>query len=109
MKSNIVAAVAGGLVLGAAVFLPMGANAINHEVQQVTQSEQKLSDPAVNVAATDVTSSVDDESRVAAVTPITATEPTSTPAPSAVAGPTFGSGDDEDSNDDDSEGEEGDD
>ena len=102
--SNVVAAVAGGLVLGAAVFLPLGANALNQEVQQVTKAQEKIAESASDQQ--DVTGS-DVQVDPAAVDPIV--DPTPTPVP-VVSTPTFGSGDDdEDSNDDDSYGDDSED
>jgi hypothetical protein len=104
--SNVVAAVAGGLVLGAAVFMPIGANALNQEAQQVTQAQEKIAATASDQQITDVIPG-DVQVDAAAVDPIS--EVTTSPAPIATT-PTFSSDDDdEDSNDDDSYGEDSED
>ena len=100
--TNVAAAVAGGLVLGAAVFMPIGANALNQEAKQVSQVQEKIAATASDQQSTDVVPGgvqVD----AAAVDPIS--DPTATPTPE-VSAPTFSAGDDdEDSNGDDSFGE----
>ena len=104
--TNVAAAVAGGLVLGAAVFMPIGANALNQELQQVTQtqSSQKVAESNAGQA---LESSIDSDhvrenSKPADLTPTPGANPgesaTQTPAPS----PTFSS-EDEGSGDDDSQ------
>ena len=115
MKSNLVAAVAGGLVLGAAVFLPMGANAINQEVKQISNAQSKIAAPVNGAQASDELASGDqyaqDSVAPAAIDPIATTDPAVTPTPDPIATPlpTFSGGDDdEDSNDDDGFGDDSD-
>ncbi len=98
MKSNVIAAVAGGLVLGAAVFVPLGANAINQEIKQVSTSQEKVEAPTKIVADEPQTSN-DDLAQTAAIDPVVTPDPTVTPDPIAVTGPTFSSGDDDESDD----------
>lgn len=111
MKSNVIAAVAGGLVLGAAVFLPIGANAA-HVAEVNSASQAKVVAPAGEVAneqlASDSSNSVEAAGLdpIAAVDPTIATDPVATPDPIAVTPPAFSGGDDdEDSNEDDSHDE----
>ena len=111
MKSNVIAAVAGGLVLGAAVFLPIGANAV-HVAEVKPASQARVVAPSGEVAndplASDISNSVEAAGLdpIAAVDPTVATDPAATPDPIAVTPPAFSGGDDdEDSNDDDSQGE----
>ncbi len=109
MKSNVVAAVAGGLILGGAIFLPLGANAVNQEIKQVTASEQKVAGPSVDTKSDVTNSDAADVVQTAGLDPVVSPDPTPTPTPNAVTGPTFSAGDDEDSNDDDSYSEDSED
>jgi hypothetical protein len=103
--SNVVAAVAGGLVLGAAVFLPIGANAINQEAKQIAHSQEKVMAPSSDQATSEVTA-VDVQVDPAAVDMV-AVDPTTDPTPTpVVTTPTFSAGDDGDSQDE--HGEDGD-
>jgi hypothetical protein len=105
--SNVAAAVAGGLVLGAAVFLPIGANAINQEASRIAHYSEKVMAPSSDPVTTGVAAGdlqVDPaEVDPAAVDPTT--DPTPAPTP-VVTTPTFSSGDDGDSEDE--HGEDGD-
>lgn len=109
MNSKLIAAVAGGLVLGAAVFIPFGASAITQEIKQVSASQEKVA--AQSEATSDeLTAGTDNTVQPAGIDPVVAADPTATPDPIAVTTPTFSGGDDdEDTNDDDSYGDDSDD
>jgi septal ring-binding cell division protein DamX len=108
MKSNVIAAVAGGLILGGAIFLPMGANAVNQEIKQVTASDQKIAAPTAENSMDGQNAESNVSVQTAGVDPVVSPDPTQTPI--AVTAPTFSAGDDdEDSNDDDSYGEDSED
>ena len=98
MNSKLIAAVAGGLVLGAAVFIPFGANAITQEIKQVSAAQEKVA--AQSEATSDeLTAGAENTVQSAGIDPV------ATPDPIAVTGPTFSSDDDDDSadvNDDES-------
>lgn len=103
MKSNVIAAVAGGLVLGGAIFLPMGANANSHEVKQVSASQGNVA-ASTETSSDEIQTSSDDIAQAAGLDPVVSTDPI------AVTTPTFSSDDDdEDTNDDDSYGEDSED
>lgn len=110
MKSNVIAAVAGGLVLGGAIFLPMGANAINQEIKQVSASQEKVAAPSTETSSDELQVGSDNAAQTAGLDPIASTDPIAGTTPVAVTGPTFSSDDDdEDTNDDDSYGEDSED
>lgn len=98
MKSNVIAAVAGGLILGGAIFLPFGANAAHPGVVQVASSEQKVEAPSANLTLDGSSDESFDSVQAAGVDPMASTDQTSTPI--AITTPTFSSDDDDDEDED---------
>lgn len=109
MKSNVVAAVAGGLVLGAAAFLPLGAQAsAEHPAPAVSKSQEQAgvsrdvnseTSASVTIEPSDADQGSQSNVKAADLGSAVTTDPTPTPTPVATPLPTFSS-DDEDSNDD---------
>lgn len=100
MKYKVVAALAGGLVLGAAAFIPLGASAAPDTTSKVIASQDAKS---ANTASDNLQGSAEssDQTALAAdITPVVSPDPAPVVTPAPL--PTFSS-DDEDSNDDDSQ------
>jgi hypothetical protein len=91
MNKQVIAAVLGGLVIGAAAFVPMEVAAL----QAAPTADNKVADNSGDTDASSVDETLNNDTEGS--TGIASTGGT-TPAP--IVGPSFGSGDDDDEDDD---------
>ena len=98
MNTQLLAAVAGGLVIGGAAFIPMEVAALQSPEASpgASQVQDQQNEDANGVSGQSV-----DDSGVDGTAGVANTSGGTAPAP--IAGPTFGSGDDDDEDDDEDE------
>ena len=98
MNTQLLAAVAGGLVIGGAAFIPMEVAALQSPAASpgTSQGQDQQNEDASSVSGESI-----DDSAVDGTAGVANTSGGTAPAP--IAGPTFGSGDDDDDDDDDDE------
>ena len=99
MNKQVIAGVLGGLVIGAAAFVPMEVAALQNPTNPPANS--KVAGDANDSGATGTEDALDTATDGTAGA--ASTGGSTTPAP--IAGPTFGSGDDDDEGDDDGDHE----